>query len=58
MAGFPIFSSRRVRCTPFTSRIEAAGLTSYTVYNHMLLPTSFFSLEEDYAHLKKHVKSY
>ena len=56
MAGFPIFSSRRVRCTPFTSRIEAAGLTSYTVYNHMLLPTSFSSLEEDYSHLKKHVQ--
>ena len=56
MAGFPIFSSRRVRSTPFTSRVEAAGLTSYTVYNHMLLPTFFTSLDEEYNHLKEHVQ--
>ena len=56
MAGFPIFASRRLRSTPFTERVEAAGLTGYTVYNHMLLPTSFGSLEGDYAHLKEHVQ--
>ncbi len=41
MSGFPVFASRRVRATPFTPRVEAAGLSSYTVYNHMLLPASF-----------------
>lgn len=56
MANFPIFSSRRVRTTPFTDRVEASGLTSYTVYNHMLLPASFGGLEDSYAHLKKHAQ--
>ena len=31
-------------------------MSSYTVYNHMLLPTSFESLEADYAHLKNAVQ--
>ena len=56
MGAFPIFASRRIRTTPFTERVEASKLSSYTVYNHMLLPTSFASLEEDCAHLKKHVQ--
>lgn len=56
MGAFPIFPSRRIRTTPFTERVEASKLSSYTVYNHMLLPTSFASLEEDCAHLKKHVQ--
>ncbi|MBL8708724.1 MAG: hypothetical protein JNL25_06000, partial [Rhodospirillaceae bacterium] len=40
--------SRRTRATPFTPRVEAAGVRGYTVYNHMLLPTAFRSLEADY----------
>lgn len=48
--------SNRLRATPFTSRIEAGGVKAYTVYNHMLLPTVFRSLEEDYAHLCEHVQ--
>ncbi|GAA0404525.1 glycine cleavage T C-terminal barrel domain-containing protein [Cocleimonas flava] len=48
--------SRRLRSTPFTSRVTEAGVKSYTVYNHMLLPTSFRSLEEDYWHLCNHVQ--
>ena len=56
MSGFPVFASRRVRATPFTPRVEAAGLSAYTVYNHMLLPSSFASLEEDCAHLKRAVQ--
>ena len=56
MLGFPVFASRRVRRTPFTERVEAAGLSGYTVYNHMLLATSFASLEDDYAHLKEYVQ--
>lgn len=51
-----IHRSCRVRQTPFTQGVEAAGVSSYTVYNHMLLPTVFESLEADYAHLKHHVQ--
>ena len=43
--------STRTRLTPFSSRVEICGLKSYTVYNHMLLPAIFRSLEEDYWHL-------
>ncbi|MDZ7749909.1 MAG: dimethylsulfoniopropionate demethylase [Halofilum sp. (in: g-proteobacteria)] len=53
----PLLSvSRRTRRTPFTDRVEAAGVRAYTVYNHMLLPTVFESLEADAAHLKRHVQ--
>ena len=48
--------SRRTRATPFSRRVEAAGARAYTVYNHMLLPTVFESLEADYHHLKRHVQ--
>ena len=40
--------SRRTRKTPFTPRVEAAGVKAYTVYNHMLLPAFFESNEADY----------
>jgi len=43
--------SKRLRSTPFTRRVEAAGVKAYTVYNHMLLPTVFESVEQDYWHL-------
>ena len=56
MRNFPIVKSRRLRSTPYTDRIEAHGVSSYTVYNHMLLPASFKSLESDYHHLKKFVQ--
>ena len=57
MKKFSIAKSRRIRSTPFTSRIEKQGVSSYTVYNHMLLPTAFGeSLEEAYYHLKKYVQ--
>ncbi len=53
----PLLSlSRRLRRTPLTDRVEAAGLQAYTVYNHMLLPTVFESVEADCAHLKRHVQ--
>ena len=48
--------SRRTRSTPFTRRVTEAGVKAYTVYNHMLLPTVFESVEADYHHLKKHVQ--
>ena len=48
--------SRRLRRTPFSPGVEAAGVKAYTVYNHMLLPTVFRSVEEDYRHLKSAVQ--
>lgn len=48
--------SRRVRRTPFSAQVEAAGVKAYTVYNHMLLPTVFDEIEADYRHLKTHVQ--
>lgn len=51
-----IAPSRRVRRTPFSDGVEAAGVKGYTVYNHMLLPTVFGSVVEDYHHLKKAVQ--
>ena len=48
--------SRRTRQTPFTPRVEAAGVKGYTVYNHMLLPTFFESNEADYWSLCQDVQ--
>ena len=56
MKNFPISKSRRLRSTPYTDRIESQGVSSYTIYNHMLLPATFKSLEADYLHLKKFVQ--
>ena len=56
MNNFNISKSRRLRSTPFTSRIEKQGVKSYTVYNHMLLPTTFSSPQDEYLHLKKDVQ--
>ncbi len=51
-----ISPSRRLRRTPFSEGVEAAGCKAYTVYNRMLLPTVFESPEADYRHLKSHVQ--
>ncbi len=51
-----ISPSRRLRRTPFSEGVEAAGVKAYTIYNHMLLPTMFESVEADYHHLKNHVQ--
>lgn len=51
-----ISPSRRLRRTPFSEGVEAAGVKAYTVYNRMLLPTVFRSVEEDYRHLKEAVQ--
>lgn len=48
--------SRRTRSTPFTSRVEAAGVKGYTVYNHTLLATKFRGVEKDYWHLCENVQ--
>jgi dimethylsulfoniopropionate demethylase len=49
-------TSRRTRRSFYTTRVEALGVSAYTVYNHMLLPVMFRSLEEDYRHLVSHVQ--
>ena len=56
MKNYFVAKSRRIRSTPYTSRIEKQGASAYTVYNHMLLPAAFGSLEDSYHHLKKHVQ--
>ena len=49
--------SRRIRRTPYTERVEEAGVSGFSVVNHMLLPKAFkSSVEEDYWHLRKHVQ--
>ena len=56
MKNFSIAKSRRLRSTPYTSRIEKQGVTAYTIYNHMLLPAAFGSIEDSYKHLKEYVQ--
>ena len=43
-------------CPNLIERIEKQGVTAYTVYNHMLLPAAFGSIEESCVHLKKDVQ--
>jgi len=56
MKKFSIAKSRRLRSSPYASRIEKQGVTVYTSYNHMLLPAAFGSIEDSYHHLKKNVQ--
>ena len=56
MKSYSLAKSRRVRSSPYTSRIEKQGVTAYTVYNHMLLPAAFGSIEDSCTHLKKDVQ--
>ena len=51
-----IVPSSRVRGTPFSPGVRAAGAKAYTVYNHMLLPSYFDSYKADYLHLKNYVQ--
>ena len=49
--------SRRIRRTPYTGRVEEAGVHDFTVVNHMLLPKAYGrSVEEDYRHLREAVQ--
>ena len=57
MNSIKIAKAKRLRSTPYTSRIEKQGVSSYSIYNHMLLPAGFQdSLEDSYYHLKEHVQ--
>ena len=52
----PVLSlSRRLRKSPFESRSHV-GAKAASVYNHVVLPTAYSSLEEDYWHLREHVQ--
>ena len=49
--------SRRQRATPYTPRVEALGVSGFSVVNHTILPKGFQrSVAEDYWHLKTHVQ--
>lgn len=49
--------SRRIRATPYTPRVEALGVSGYSVVNHTILPKGFRnSVVDDYWHLKQHVQ--
>lgn len=49
--------SRRQRATPYTPRVEALGVSGYSVVNHTILPKGFRrTVEEDYWHLKSSVQ--
>ena len=49
-------ASHRTRRSFYSARVEALGVSAWTVYNHMLLAVCFRSLEEDYHHLVNHVQ--
>ena len=52
----PVLSlSRRLRKSPFEGRSHQ-GATAASVYNHVVLPTAYASLEDDYWHLREHVQ--
>jgi dimethylsulfoniopropionate demethylase len=52
----PVLSlSRRLRRSPFEGRSHH-GAGAASVYNHVVLPTAYASLEEDYWHLREHVQ--
>ena len=48
--------SKRIKSTPFTSRNDLNGASSYTVYNKTLLPTIFETMLDDYYHLLEYVQ--
>ncbi|MEM7347633.1 MAG: dimethylsulfoniopropionate demethylase, partial [Chloroflexota bacterium] len=49
--------SRRQRATPYTPRIEALGVSDYSIVNRTILPKGFGrTVDEDYWHLRTHVQ--
>lgn len=48
---FTITPSTRLRPSPFHQATVAAGVTSFTVYNHMLMPTGYGDPEAEYWRL-------
>ena len=57
MAATKLQVSRRQRATPYTPRVEALGVSGYSVVNHTILPKGFQrTVAEDYWHLKSQVQ--
>ncbi len=48
---FGITPSARLRPSPFYEATLAEGVTAFTTYNHMLMPTSYGHAEEEYQRL-------
>jgi dimethylsulfoniopropionate demethylase len=49
--------SRRLRATPYTPKVEALGVSGYSVVNHTIFPRGFSkTVVEDYWHLKSKVQ--
>jgi aminomethyltransferase len=48
---FGISPSARLRASPFYAATLREGVTSFTVYNHMLMPTGFGDPDGEYARL-------
>ena len=48
--------SRRIRPSPFESRVLKHNPSAFSIYNKMTLPAVFKSLTSDYHHLCKHVQ--
>jgi aminomethyltransferase len=48
---FGITPSARLRPSPYFEATRAAGVTAFTTYNHMLMPTSFGHPEDEYWRL-------
>jgi aminomethyltransferase len=55
---FGITPSARLRPSPFYEATVADGVTAFTTYNHMLMPTSFGSPEEEYWRLVRGVSQW
>jgi len=55
MNALPLSLSRRLRVSPFESR-SLPSASRVSVYNHVVLPVGYHSLEEDYWHLREHVQ--
>lgn len=57
-AVFGITPSARLRPSPFYEATLAEGVTAFTTYNHMLMPTSYGRPEEEYWRLLKGVSQW
>jgi aminomethyltransferase len=55
---FGITPSARLRPSPYFEATVAEGVTAFTIYNHMLMPTSFGKPEEEYWRLIKGVSQW
>jgi aminomethyltransferase len=55
---FGITPSARLRPSPFYEATLAEGVTAFTTYNHMLMPTSYGHPEEEYWRLLKGVSQW